>query len=319
MNTRRPTLAIIGAGRVGSTLAQTLRWRGYSVTAVYSRTAESAIRLAEKLGTRVVESPVYAAMSAELTFLTVPDDAIESVCEELAEEANLTGRAIVHTSGVSDVSVLRAAKARGAWTGGLHPMLAIMDRDLSPNMAFSVPWVAQAPDVTFGVEAEAEPLISWLEAIVQALNGIALWLRPGQDRARYHAAGVIASNYVVTLFAEAIGLLESLVGDSEGDERAIRQIVVHLMEATLNNVKIAGAAQALTGPILRGDTGTIAKHLDALEQVDPELAEMYRHLGLRTLKLAAQRGTNAHKLQEIRERLEKNDADDNSKYSEDER
>src|SRR5258708_31206314 len=197
-------------------------------------------------------------------------------------------------------------------------MLAIMDRDLSPNMAFSVPWVAQALDVTFGVEAESEPLASWLEAIVHALNGIALWLRPGQDRARYLAAGVIASNYVVALFAEAIGLLESLVGDSEDDERAIRQVVVKLMEATLNNVKTAGAAQALTGPILRGDVGTITKHLAALEQVDSELADMYRLLGLRTLKLAEQRGTDARKLQEMRERLEKNYANHDSQYSEDE-
>ena len=81
-------------------------------------------------------------------------------------------------------------------------MLAIMDRDLSARMVFSVPWVAPAPDVTFGVEAEEEPLRSWLDAIVRALNGVALWLHPGQDRARYHAASVIASNYVVTAIAD---------------------------------------------------------------------------------------------------------------------
>jgi len=318
MLSERPTLAIIGAGRVGSTLAQTLRWRGYTVTSVFSRTAESAQQLARILDCGVAKSTTEAALSADLTFLTVPDDAIQPVCEALAAHADLSGRALVHTSGVSDVSVLESAKAHGAWIGGLHPMLAIMDRNFSANVSFSVPWVAQAPEVTFGVEAEAPRLHVWLEEIVQALNGTALWLRPGQDRARYHAAGVIASNYVVTLFAEAIGLLQSLTGVSDIDERAVRQIIVHLMEATLNNVKLAGAAGALTGPILRGDTGTIIKHLDALEQVDPELSKLYRLLGLRTLKLAAERGTDVAKLHEMRERLEKNDANNHIEHSEDE-
>src|SRR5258708_4654399 len=315
----KPTLAFVGAGRVGSTFAQTLRWRGYTVTAVYSRTPESARRLADKLDTRVAASAAEAAASARLTFLTVPDDAIAVVCAEVAQ-TDLTGRAVVHTSGVSGISVLAAAQAKGAWVGGLHPMLAIMDRELSPRIAFSVPWVARSPDVTFGVEAESEPLRSWLEGIVHALNGIPLWLHPGQDRARYHAAGVIASNYVVTLFNEAIGLLQSL--ESHTDEREIRQILVHLVEATLNNIKATGTAQALTGPIVRGDVGTIRKHLRALEQADPELADLYRLLGNRTIRLAAQRGVDPQKLNAIRETLhatvEAENADYHSEHSEDE-
>ncbi len=306
----RPTLAIIGAGRVGSTLAQTLRWRGYTVTAVYSRTPESAQRLANKLQTRVATSSTEAALGAELTFLTVPDDAITSVCEALACGADLTGRAVVHTSGVTSVSALAAARARGAWTGGLHPMLPIMDTELSPRMTFSVPWVAKTPDVTFGVEAQDEPLRSWLAAIVKALNGVALWLRPGEDRARYHAAGVFASNYMVTLFAEAIGLLKSL--GSEADERILGQTLVHLVDHTLGNIKTAGTVQALTGPIARGDAGTVRKHLEALEQEDPELAELYRLLGRRTARLAAERGLDADKLKRIRESLEDNHANDHS-------
>jgi predicted short-subunit dehydrogenase-like oxidoreductase (DUF2520 family) len=306
----RPTLAIVGAGRVGSTLSQTLHWRGYMVAAVYSRTPESAARLAGKLHTRIASSAAEAALSADLTLLTVPDDAITPVCEDLSQDADLTGRAVVHTSGVTSVAALAAAKAHGAWIGGLHPMLPIMDTELSPRMTFSVPWVAKAPDVTFGVEAEQEPLHSWLAAIVKALNGVALWLRPGQDRARYHAAGVIASNYVVTLFAEAIGLLRTL--DSEDDERIIGQTLVHLVDHTLQNIKAVGTVQALTGPIARGDAGTVRKHLEALEQEDSELAELYRLLGRRTARLAAERGLNAESLQRIRESLEDSDANDHS-------
>jgi predicted short-subunit dehydrogenase-like oxidoreductase (DUF2520 family) len=304
---QRPTLAIIGAGRVGSTLSQTLRWRGYSVAAVYSRTLESAQRLAQKLDAQIAESPTEAAFSAQLTLLTVPDDMISTVCDEIARDTDLSGRAIVHTSGVSSVTSLNAAKARGAWIGGLHPMLPIMDKD---RMAFSVPNVADSPDVTFGVEAESEPLRSWLESIVRALNGIALWIGPGQDRGRYHAAGVIASNYTVTLFAEALGLLTSL--HSEADERIMRQTLVSLVENTLRNIKMAGAVQALTGPIVRGDSGTVRKHLEALQETDPELADLYRLLGRRTSRLAAERGLDADKLQGIRKVLEEPDENYNS-------
>jgi predicted short-subunit dehydrogenase-like oxidoreductase (DUF2520 family) len=314
----RPTLAIIGAGRVGSTLAQTLRWRGYHITSVYSRTPESAHILAEKLGSPVAENVTDAALSANLTFLTVPDDMIQVVCEMLAYETDLTGRAVVHTSGVSGVLVLESAKAHGAWVGGLHPMMSIMDREISPRITFSVPWVANSPDVTFGVEASDEPLHTWLADIVHALNGIPLWLRPGQDRARYHAAGVIASNYAVTLFAEAMRLLQVFQGDSEGDERALQRILVHLVESTLSNLKEVGPVQALTGPIVRGDAGTVRKHLAALTQADPELAELYRLLGRRTLRLAAERGLPPHKIEGIRKSLEEADADNDSQHPENE-
>jgi predicted short-subunit dehydrogenase-like oxidoreductase (DUF2520 family) len=300
----RPTLAIIGAGRVGSSLAQSLYRCGYVVTMVYSRNVDSSDHLAKKLDSRVASSASEAASSAQLTFLTVPDDAIVSVCEALAHNTDLSGKAVVHTSGVSDLSVLAAAKASGAWVGGLHPMLAITDRD--PDGVFSMP--STVPDVTFGVEAEDEPLHSWLEEIVHALNGLPLWLHPGQDRALYHAAGVIASNYMVTLIAEATNLLRSI--DSEGDERLIQQTLVHLVEATLNNIKERGTTQALTGPIVRGDSGTVRKHLEALERSDPQLADIYRLLGLRTLRIATR--LDKAKVAEIRENLEKRNAHDNS-------
>jgi predicted short-subunit dehydrogenase-like oxidoreductase (DUF2520 family) len=300
----RPTLAFIGAGRVGSTLAQTLYWRGYIIKAVYSRTAESAGHLAGTVSSKARTTVADAARSADLIFITVPDDAIESVCAELAQDPDLHGKAIVHTSGASGMAVLQTAKDRGAWVGGLHPMLSIMDRQLSPGIAFSVPWVTESPDVTFGVEAEFEPLRTWLADIIKALNGIPLWLRAGQDRARYHAAGVFASNYVVTLFAEAMGLLQTLQTDPEmDDERVLRQIIVHLLEKTLANLKTTSPQQALTGPIVRGDVGTIRKHLDALDAHDSELADLYRVLTRRTLRLAAERGTPLEKLDAIRASL----------------
>jgi len=312
----RPTLAIIGAGRVGSTLAQTLHWRGYTVTAVYSRTPASAQRLADKLTTRVAASAADAATNAQLTFLTVPDDAIVPVCEALSRGVDLRGRAVVHTSGVTSVSTLAAARVSGALTGGLHPMLPIMDAELSPRIAFSVPWVTEAPDVTFGVEADSEPLRAWLAAIVKALNGVALWLH-GEDRALYHAAGVIASNYMVTLFAEALGLLDRL--NAETDEHTLRQTLAHLVDNTLRNLKTVGPTQALTGPIARGDVGTVRKHLAALDQHDPELAALYRIVGRRTARLAAARGLADDKLQRIRQSLEDTPhADNHPEHPEDE-
>src|SRR5260221_4690428 len=111
----------------------------------------------------------------------------------------------------------KVAQGRGAGVGGLHPLLPIMEPE--PPSIFLTQ--SDRPLVTFGVEAASEPLRSWLAGIVQSLNGAAIWLHPGQDRVRYHAAATIASNYTVTLFAEAAQLLQSL--DSTLDERIIRQ------------------------------------------------------------------------------------------------
>ncbi len=288
-----PTLGIVGAGRVGSALAGSLAARGYLIGAVYSRSTESAQRLADAthahIVTELAEVPRYAA----LILLTVPDFAITPTAEGIAI-ADLTGCAVVHTSGVTAVDALESAHRRGAQIGGLHPML--------PIAATANPFAVGA---AFGIEAESESLRGWLAEIVAALDGIALWLPSNLDRARYHAASVLLSNYLVTLFAESLALLTEAGIEAE----AARAALVRLSAATIDNIAQVGPVAALTGPIVRGDVATVRAHRTALHAVDPELAEVYRQLGRRTLRIAAARGLPADQLSGLDKVLRREETD----------
>ncbi len=284
---RRPSLGIVGAGRVGQTLAQTLWARGYVVSAIYSRSAKSAARLAEHVHARIVDSAAEVAQSAQLTLLTVPDELISPICDQLAV-CDLADRAVVHTSGAMPIAALNAAKRQGALIGGLHPFVPI------PRP------MQVAPDTVFGIEADREPLRGWLAGLVDAMGGVTLWLRPGIDRTQYHAAAVLTSNYFVTLFAESLALLVPFTAD----EQTAKDALLSLARSALDNLTQTDPAHALTGPIVRGDAATVQKHLDTLHKKDPELAEIYRLLGQRTARLAATRGLDADQMRRLEEILQ---------------
>ncbi|MBI2878295.1 MAG: NAD(P)-binding domain-containing protein, partial [Candidatus Rokubacteria bacterium] len=123
-------IGVIGAGVLGSALARLLAARGYPVVAVSSRRLERAETLAVAVGAEAHRLPHEVAARADLTLLTLPDDQIGPVAAEVARAGGWgPGKAAVHTSGALDRSVLAPAAERGAWTGGLHPLLAAADPD----------------------------------------------------------------------------------------------------------------------------------------------------------------------------------------------
>lgn len=271
----RPTLGIIGAGKVGATLARLWFRAGYPIVTIYSRQRQQAESLAVQVGARAVASP--ADTDAQLVLLTVPDDAIESVASQLAmADADLSGRAYIHTSGAHDAAVLAALRARGAMTGSLHPIFPFAAVEAA---------VEGLPGSAFALEAEDERLRGWLLALIEALHGQPLLIPPGK-KALYHAALVIASNYTVTLYALAQQILIDLGGDSATANAALTPLV----QATVANIAAQGIPDALTGPLVRGDAGTVEAHLAALATYDARVAALYRLLTYHTLPLAAQRG-----------------------------
>lgn len=271
-----PTLAVIGLGRVGTVLGRALHENGYTIKAVSSRDPRKARILAAQLGA-VAAPPVAAAESADLTILAVSDDAIEPVTASLAAAgAWQAGKFAIHVSGASPASALRVAAARGTIIGSFHPFAAIA------SAASRLP-----SGLTFGVEAPP-PLHEILWQMALALGGQPLALAPG-DKTLYHAAAVIASNYAVTLTALAASLLQHLGANNDQALHAL----LPLMRTTLDNLQRQGLPAALTGPLVRGDVGTVQRHLIALDAAEPLAGELYRCLAHGTLPLAQARGLSA--------------------------
>lgn len=266
----RPTLAFIGAGRAGSALARACSDAGFAVVAVHSRTVAHAASLAESTGATVATTAVAAARSADLTFLTVPDAEIVRVAATLAATGMaLPGRALVHCSATRDREVLAAARLTTASVGSLHPLQALSGTGSAPLLRGSS-FVVDAP----------EPLHAQLAAIVAALGGHLLELPP-RGRALYHAAAVLAGNAPLALLARATSLLE----DAGVPRPEAHRALATLLAGAASNAAAAGPEAALTGPVVRGDAGTVARHLDVLE-ADPSTRELYRRLAIETLALA---------------------------------
>lgn len=273
----RPTIGIIGAGKVGTVLARLLVQAGCSVTAVASRTRGHADSLAALVGAQAVSSPRDVVERTELILLTVPDDAIMDVVAQLDGMMG-QGKAVVHTSGALDASVLAPLAAHGAMIGSLHPAYPFADVDAA---------MRGLPGATFAVEADDAQLMDWLTGVVALLGGRVLVV-PSGAKARYHAALVMASNYTVTLYAIAESLLAGLGAEPD----RVRGALLPLVEATVENLARQGIPGALTGPLVRADVGTIAAHLRALEPVDARIAEVYRQLARLSYPMMIARGVS---------------------------
>lgn len=282
-----PALGIIGAGKVGQVLARLLYTAGYPVVAVHSRTAARAEALAQQVGAAVFTDPRRVLEAADLTLLTVPDDAILPLAEQLAS-SKAAGKGVAHTSGAHDVRVLAPLVARGAMVGSLHPAYPFADVQTA---------LQELAGTTFAIEADQQTLVDWLGDMVRALNGTILRLPPG-SKALYHAALVLVSNYTVTLYAAAEQLLLSL----HDDRAAVDGALDRLLEATVHNLRDQGIPDALTGPLVRGDTGTITAHLDALRHT--ELEEVYRTLARLTFPLLEARHVPTETIRDLLDRIE---------------
>jgi predicted short-subunit dehydrogenase-like oxidoreductase (DUF2520 family) len=268
-----PSLSIIGAGKVGSTLARLLYQADYPVAAILSRTFANAQALAEIVHAHAVHTGQEAIEEADLIILAVPDDVLDIVVESLAE-LDWTNKAVVHTSGANSIEPLQALARQGAMVGSFHPSFPFADVESA---------IAGLAGAGFAIEAKDEELRNWLLGMVVALRGKPILIPAGQ-KAVYHAALVIASNYTVTLYAIGQMLLRS-IGASED---AISSALDVLLEATTHNILAHGLPNALTGPLARVDIGTIEAHLKGLQ--DENLRRLYIELARFTYPVLEQRG-----------------------------
>lgn len=265
-------VGFIGAGTVGTALSLRLSGMGYRVVAVSSRNQTSAKKLAQTINDCQAVNNQAVANAAELVFVTTPDDAIAPVVSEIQWHP---GQSVVHCSGADSIDILTPAKKAGAQVGAFHPLQTFA----SVKQA-----IANIPGSTFAIEAE-EPLLSTLKEMATALDGRWIELK-ASDKVIYHVAAVIACNYLVTLVKLATDLWQTF---NIPTHQAIKTLMP-LLQGTLSNINKVGIPQCLTGPVARGDTGTIKKHIRALEKVAPAILATYRELGLQTIPVALAKG-----------------------------
>jgi len=276
-------LGFIGAGTVGTALAVRLNSKGYQIVAVSSRSQVSAENLARAVSNcRVFNNNQDVVDIAELVFITTPDDAIATIASQIKWHG---GQSVVHCSGADSTEILQPAKKSGAHVGVFHPL---------QTFASTKQAMENIPGSTFAVEAE-EPLLDTLKDMATALDGHWIELK-ASDKVIYHAAAVMACNYVVTLVKLATDLWQTF----HIPPQQATQALVPLLYGTISNIETIGIPQCLTGPIARGDSGTIKKHLSALEEVAPAILSTYRELGLQTIPIALAKGRiNEQQAQEL--------------------
>ncbi len=231
---------------------------------------------------------------ASCIILSTSDDAIEPVCRDISDSGSIgPGDKVVHLSGAGGLDLLWSARQRGARTAAIHPLQTFTDIPAA---------ISRLPGSTFGVTAEEE-IRDWAFRLVRAVGGKPLAIAEA-DRPLYHAAACVASNYLVALM-HLVGDLYRTFGLTASEAlRASRPLV----EGTLANIDAMGTTQALTGPIARGDAGTIRRHLQALGKTHPECLAAYRALGRLALDIALEKGTLAlEKSTEIKRLLEGED------------
>lgn len=266
-------VAVVGAGRLGSSLAQAMAAVGYRVVAVSSRRADHRAWLAERLpATETFASAPEAAAAAEVVFISVPDDAVEDVCKSTPWRRD---QAAVHCAGVLPLDALRSAAEAGAATGALHPM-----------QTFSAPGLADAfRGVTFAVEAGDSCLREWLSDLTRALGGEPFAIA-SEQRDAYHASAVMACG----LTAGLAGLAADMWAQFGQDRGRGLRALMPLIKATAAAVESRGIPSALTGPYVRGDVATVRRHLEAVRKQSPDVARAYAALALATLPIAREQG-----------------------------
>ena len=271
-----PYTGIVGAGAVGTALGVALSRAGWPIHAVASRDAGRRERFTGLVdGSRAFVEPQALVEEVELIILAVPDDVIAPMAAGIRMYG---GQAMIHTSGALGAEVLEPAMAAGTQVGAFHPLVAFADTERA---------VAALHGATVAIEGD-DQLTAMLAKMAERIGATAVRLAPG-SKAAYHAAAVLAAGGFVALL-DAIAELGAVAGL---DEAGALAIYGPLIEGTLGNARALGIRAALTGPMTRGDVGTLEAHLAAMAAHAPGALELYAAAARREIVLARERGALA--------------------------
>ena len=289
--TRAPTIAIVGAGRVGCALGRRLHEKRWRIGPVVTRSMHSAREARRRIGSGTPQAGVpEAVLAADVILIATPDRAIAAAAEALARLGEPSpsaapqvakhqrkprgkpwqGKIVLHTSGALASDVLRPLELRGAATGSLHPLQTFSGRT-APSLAGSV----------CAIEGSATAL-RMARRICHALECIPVVLPPG-NKARYHAGAALAAGHILAVFEAAVRIL---VKAGFPRKRAVAALLP-LTRQTLANYERVGPHAAWTGPLSRGDFGVIERHLETLRPLPPEYRGAYEALSRLAVRVLA--------------------------------
>jgi predicted short-subunit dehydrogenase-like oxidoreductase (DUF2520 family) len=294
----KPTISVIGAGRLGTALTIALTSKGYPIRAVAARRAAHA-RKSIAFSNLPSQTLALGADQLEqlppsdLVLITTPDDAIAGIARTFARLGRSARQrsTFLHTSGALSSEVLAPLAKRGFHTGSLHPLISVSDPRAGAEALSGAFYCVEGDSVATRVA----------KAIVRDLNGNAFTIKP-ESKALYHAAAVMASPHLVALFDLALQMLVSCGLKA----KEAQQVLTPLVQSTVNNLKQSLPEKALTGTFARGDVATVERHLKALSGKRlAETLEIYKLLGLHSLQLAGRRGLDPKLATQIKNVLKK--------------
>ena len=260
--TMAKTIAIVGAGRVGQSLARALRRRGYRIGAVVARSTRSAHRAVKFIGAGKPLARVEPALlAANVVLVATPDGQVAEAAGALARlKGGWRGKVVLHTSGALSASALARVKRCGAAVGSLHPI-----------WPFPKPIKILPEGIVFGIDGDLRARRQ-ARTLVRALGGVPMEIRAG-EKALYHAAAALVAGHLMTL----IDLGTRMLRRTGVAEREARQALLPLVQQTVAGYARLGT-RAWTGPLERGDADTVRRHMKALRRLPPVYRRVYAAL-----------------------------------------
>lgn len=286
----KPSIAIVGCGKVGTAIGKFLAEAGYNIAGLASKSLSSAERVADIVKTNnVSEIPWEITKKADIVFLTTPDNAIADTCNSISIHSGFRKNAVVlHCSGALPSTILSSAKKCNAFIGSMHPL---------QSFASTAPAGNPFKDIIISVEGEKDA-VNKARKIATDLGAECLMIKT-EAKALYHASAVVASNYLVTLLDLSFRLIKAAGITDREAFKALKPLI----QGTLSNIEKAGTVNALTGPIVRGDIETLKRHLEEIGLKTPDLLSLYKTLGFHTIDIAMAGGdlskSSAQKLKKI--------------------
>jgi predicted short-subunit dehydrogenase-like oxidoreductase (DUF2520 family) len=266
-------IGFIGAGKLGFSLGKYLQSNDIKIIGYYSKSIDSAIEAAKFTNSKYYQSLKNIIDDCDAIFITTPDSVIEEVWDSISN-MSISNKIICHCSGSLSSKIFSNISDHNAYGYSIHPMIAFSDKYNSHK---------QLKDATITIEGS----IYYLDALKKMFENLGNNVKviSADNKAKYHAASVFVSNHAIALFKVGIDLLK----DCGFNEKEALESLYPLMINNAKNIGNSGIINSLTGPIERGDTSTVARHIEVL---NPEKRELYKLLSKELIEIAKAKNSN---------------------------